>query len=43
MTNRKLVGWIALVWTLATLNYAQRLSGGKPPRNALYHYDVAIG
>jgi membrane protease YdiL (CAAX protease family) len=43
VTNRKLVGWIALVGTLATLNYAQRLSGGKPPRNALYHYDVAIG
>lgn len=43
MTNRKLVGWTALVGTLAALNYAQRLSGMKPPRNALYHYDLAIG
>jgi membrane protease YdiL (CAAX protease family) len=42
VTNRKLPGWIALVGTLAALNYAQRFSGGKPPRNALYHYDLAI-
>ena len=43
MTNRKLVAWAALVGALAAINYAQRFTGGKPPRNALYHYDVAIG
>jgi membrane protease YdiL (CAAX protease family) len=43
VTNRKLVGWTALVGTLAALNYAQRFGGERPERNALYHYDVAIG
>lgn len=42
MTNKKLVAWCALVGTLAVLGYAQRFSSGKPPRNALYHYDIAI-
>ena len=42
MSNRKLVAWCALVGTLAALGYAQRFSSGKPPRNALYHYDIAI-
>jgi membrane protease YdiL (CAAX protease family) len=40
--NRKLVAWCALVGVLAALGYAQRFSSGKPPRNALYHYDIAI-
>ena len=43
MTTRKLVAWCALVGTVAALNYADRLGGGKPPRNALYHYDLAVG
>jgi uncharacterized protein len=43
MTKRKLVAWCALVGTLAALGYAQRFGAGKPPRNALYHYDIAIG
>ena len=43
MTNRKLVAWCALVGALAAIGYAQRFSAGKPPRNALYHYDIAIG
>lgn len=42
MRNRKLVAWCALVGALAALGYAQRFSSGKPPRNALYHYDIAI-
>jgi membrane protease YdiL (CAAX protease family) len=42
VTNRKLVAWCALVGALAALGYAQRFGSGKPPRNALYHYDVAI-
>ena len=43
MTNRKLVAWCALVGALAAIGYAQRFSAGKPPRNALYHWDIAIG
>jgi len=43
LTNRKLVAWCALVGTFAVLGYAQRFGSGKPPRNALYHYDLAIG
>jgi membrane protease YdiL (CAAX protease family) len=42
VSNRKLVAWCALVGTLAAIGYAQRFSSGKPPRNALYHYDIAI-
>jgi membrane protease YdiL (CAAX protease family) len=38
-----LVGWLALVLTLATLNYAARLTSGKPPKNVLFHWDNAIG
>src|SRR5581483_4422143 len=43
MTNRKLVAWCALVGVLAAIGYSQRFTAGKPPRNALYHYDIAIG
>ena len=41
--NRKLVAWLALVGTLIALNYATRIAEGKPPRDALYQYSVAIG
>jgi membrane protease YdiL (CAAX protease family) len=40
--NGKLVAWLALVGTLAALNYTSRLAEGKPPRDALYQYSVAI-
>ena len=40
--TRKLVWWALLVGALATLNYAERFAGGKPPRNAVYKYDLAI-
>jgi membrane protease YdiL (CAAX protease family) len=43
VTKRKLVAWCALVGALAALGYAQRFGSGKPPRNALYQYDIAIG
>jgi hypothetical protein len=43
LSNRKLVAWCALVGVLAALGYAQRFGSGKPPRNALFHYDIAIG
>jgi membrane protease YdiL (CAAX protease family) len=39
----KLVAWLALVGTLAALNYGSRLTEGKPPRDALYQYSVAVG
>ena len=42
MKAGKLTAWAALVGTLALLNYASRLSGGKPPRDELYHYDAAL-
>jgi membrane protease YdiL (CAAX protease family) len=41
--SRKLAGWLALVGTLAALNYGSRLTEGKPPRDALYQYSVAVG
>jgi membrane protease YdiL (CAAX protease family) len=39
----KLAAWLALVGTLAALNYGSRLTEGKPPRDALYQYSVAVG
>ena len=42
MARGKLVAWVALVGTLAALNYAERFAGGKPPRNAVFKYDLAI-
>jgi membrane protease YdiL (CAAX protease family) len=42
VTTGKLVGWSFLVGSVAALNYATRFAGGKPPRNALYHYDLAF-
>jgi len=41
--SSRLVGWIALVAALATLNYAGRLSGGKPESDVLYQYETATG
>jgi hypothetical protein len=38
----KLAAWLALVGSLAALNYASRFSSGKPPADALYQYDTAI-
>ena len=41
--NGKLAAWLALVGTLAALNYGSRLTEGKPARDALYQYSVAVG
>jgi membrane protease YdiL (CAAX protease family) len=41
--SRKLGAWLMLVGTLAVLNYGSRLTEGKPPRDALYQYSVAVG
>jgi hypothetical protein len=38
----KLAGWLALVGSLAALNYASRFTSGKPPADSLYRYDTAI-
>ena len=40
--NQKLAGWLALVGSLALLNYASRFTSGKPPPDTLYRYDTAI-
>jgi uncharacterized protein len=37
----RLTGWIALVSALALLGYASRAAGGKPPKDAAYHYSTA--
>jgi len=38
----KLASWLALVGSLAALNYASRFSSGKPPADSLYRYDTAL-
>jgi membrane protease YdiL (CAAX protease family) len=38
----RLTAWIALVSVLALLGYASRATGGKPPKNAAFHYSTAI-
>jgi membrane protease YdiL (CAAX protease family) len=40
--TRKLIGWLALVGSLAALNYASRFTEGKPPADTLYRYGTAI-
>jgi uncharacterized protein len=40
---RKLVAWLSLVAALSALNYGSRAAGGEPDRNAVFHYDLAIG
>lgn len=42
MRAGKLLGWLALVGSLAALNYASRFTSGKPPPDTLYRYDTAI-
>jgi CAAX protease family protein len=40
--SQKLAGWLALVASLALLNYVSRFTAGKPPPDTLYRYDTAI-
>jgi membrane protease YdiL (CAAX protease family) len=42
VTKGKLVAWLVLVAVLATLNYASRFAGGKPPRDELYRYSFTV-
>ena len=37
----RLVAWLSLVGGIALLGYASRAAGGRPPRDALYHYNTA--
>jgi membrane protease YdiL (CAAX protease family) len=39
----RLRAWLFLVGALAALAYGTRASGGKPPKNAVYHWNLAIG
>jgi membrane protease YdiL (CAAX protease family) len=39
----RLAAWTSLVLLLTLIGYGSRLSNGKPPENALYQYDTAIG
>jgi membrane protease YdiL (CAAX protease family) len=39
----RLVAWASLVLLLTLIGYASRLAGGKPPENALYRYETAVG
>lgn len=39
----RMIGWLALVGSLATIAYAGRLTAGKPDRDLLYHYSSAVG
>jgi membrane protease YdiL (CAAX protease family) len=38
----RLVAWLAFVALLAIVNWAGRLAGGQPPKNAAYRWDVAV-
>ncbi len=42
-SSSRLAAWLLLVAALATLGYAGRATGGKPPSDVLYRYDTAIG
>jgi uncharacterized protein len=39
----RLIAWLVLVGVQVLANYASRASGGKPPKNAIYHWDLAVG
>jgi membrane protease YdiL (CAAX protease family) len=42
-TAGRLLAWSILVGALIALQYASRLSSGKPDRNVLYQYSTAVG
>ncbi|MBA2358307.1 MAG: CPBP family intramembrane metalloprotease [Actinobacteria bacterium] len=39
----RLGGWAAIIGAIAALGYASRISGGRPERDVIYQWDVAIG
>ena len=42
MVSRKLVAWLTLVGAVSALGYADRIAGGKPPKDVVYKYSTAI-
>jgi CAAX protease family protein len=38
----RLVAWLCLVGVQILVGYASRASGGRPPKNAVYHWDTAV-
>ena len=39
----RLIAWLTLAGVLSLLNYASRATAGKPPKDAVYHYSLAVG
>jgi uncharacterized protein len=39
----KLTAWLTLIAVASVLAYGDRAASGKPPKNAVYHYDTAAG
>ena len=39
----RLLAWSTLVGLQIALAYGSRATGGKPPKDAVYHYDLAVG
>ena len=39
----KLAAWVTLIAIFSGIAYADRATSGKPPKNAVYHYDTAVG
>ena len=39
----RLAGWLSLVGAFSLLNYVSRLSEGRPPKDVVYQYSVAVG
>jgi membrane protease YdiL (CAAX protease family) len=39
----RLVAWFALTGALSLLNYVSRATSGKPPKDIVYHYSLAVG
>jgi membrane protease YdiL (CAAX protease family) len=40
--SRKLAAWLTLVGAVSALGYAERIAGGKPPKDLVYKYSTAI-
>ena len=41
--NGRLVAWLTFVLLLALVNWAGRIGGGQPPKDAAYRWDLGIG
>jgi CAAX protease family protein len=41
--NGRLAAWLTLVGIQVLLGYGSRASGGKPPKDVVYHWSLAVG